>query len=77
MTTWRTILTDSESLTGVAPVCPDQDDPAKHTPGFDGDPAVADGVYDCCPHPHIECWSKRRATAVAQALTEAEAEVCS
>lgn len=77
MTAWRIILTDSESLTGVAPVCPDQDDPAKHTPGFDGEPAVAEAVYDCCPGPHIELWSEQRAAEVASMLTAAEAEVCS
>lgn len=77
MTAWRTIFTDSESQSGVAPVCPHQDDPAKHTPGFDGDPAGAEWVFDCCPGPHIECYSEQAAADVARRLTEAEAEVCS
>jgi hypothetical protein len=77
MTTWRPIMTDSESLSGVAPACPHQDDPAKHPTGFERDPAAADWVFDCCPHPHIECYDERRAAEIARALTEAEAEVCS
>lgn len=74
MTTWRTIITDSESLSGVAPVCPHQNDPAKHATDFS---TRHDGwVYDCCPHPHIECYDERRAAEIARALTEAEAELC-
>jgi hypothetical protein len=74
MTTWRTIMTDSESLTGVAPTCPDQDDATKHNPGFDGDPADATGVYDCCPGPHIEVWSEATAETLAETLTAGRCE---
>lgn len=75
---WRVIGTDSESLSGVAPVCPNQDDVALHSSGdgygTDVDPA---GVYDCCPEPHIECWTTAAARHIANALNEAEAEPCS
>lgn len=66
MSAWRVIFTDSESLTGIAPVCTE---PGRHEIDIDT-------VYDCCPGPHIECWSERRAKEIAAALTEAEAEVC-
>lgn len=71
MTTWRVILTDSESLTGVAPICEHQDDPRHHSSG-DGFGKVADsrGVYDCCPGPHLELWSEDRAAAMAALFTE-------
>lgn len=64
MTAWRVIITDSESLSGVAPTCENH---------------VGNGaaVYDCCPGPHIECWSEQRAETIAKMLTEAEAEICS
>jgi hypothetical protein len=70
MTVWRVVLTDSESLSGVAPVCPggghrSDDDPFYHA------------VYDCCPGPHIECFSPAAAEHIAGHLSHADAEVCS
>lgn len=68
-------MTDSDSLSGVAPVCPWQADPVRH-----GDmvaEAVEAGVFDCCPQPHLECWSEAAAKRVADALTQAGAETCS
>jgi hypothetical protein len=54
---WRVIITDSESMTGIAPVCPAVND----TTGlhviadYPGGPIQDDtGVYDCCPTPWIE-----------------------
>lgn len=78
MTAWRTIFTDSESQSGVAPVCEHQNDVAKHSSG-DGYGKVADpnGVYDCCPHPHLEVWSEGEARKLADGLTRIDAEVCS
>ncbi len=73
MTAWRTIVTDSESLTGVAPVC--ESDHTPHSP--DGDAPLLNWVFDCCPHPHIETWNEAVAAQVAEKLTQAEAEVCS
>jgi len=67
---WRMIFTDSESLTGVAPVC---DDPTGLHLVADFNAEDVNGVYDCCPHPHIECWTERAATDIAQRLNEAEA----
>jgi hypothetical protein len=74
---WRLIITDSESLSGVAPVCPHQTDVTKHSTG-DGYMTKVDefGVYDCCPYPQIECWSPSNAEDVRVRLDRAEAEVC-
>lgn len=71
---WRVITTDTYGMTGIAPVCPDQDDVTKHSTG-DGYGKVVDphGVYDCCPGPHIELWSEDRAAAMAALFTEVEA----
>jgi hypothetical protein len=78
MTAWRAIFTDSESMSGVAPVCEHQDDVSKHSTG-DGHGKVADphGVYDCCPGPHLEMWSEQTAAQLAATLTAADAQVCS
>ena len=65
---WRLIVTDSESLSGVAPVCPQQT--------VDGWRHDNLGVYECCPGPHIECWTESNADRVLTALSIAEAEVC-
>lgn len=79
MSAWRVIFTDSESASGVAPVCPSQSGPnGEHFhPNDPWSEYDVFGVYDCCPHPHIECWSPKAAEQVAQVLTEADAEVCS
>ncbi|MER7280493.1 hypothetical protein ABT369_39250 [Dactylosporangium sp. NPDC000244] len=76
MTAWRTIITDSESLTGVAPVCDRQDDPSGPHCGDTGR-QITDWVFDCCPHPHIEVWNETTAATLAQVLTASEAELCS
>lgn len=77
MNAWRVITTDTESMTGVAPVCDQQDDcygPHGHRDDDDDPQADANGVYDCCPHPHIELWNEDRAAAMAALLTECEAK---
>ncbi|MER6706635.1 hypothetical protein [Streptomyces fumanus] len=58
-TRWRVIATDSESLTGVAPVCTAERSAALHAiPDHPGGPTADDeGVYDCCPWPQIETYS--------------------
>lgn len=72
---WRTVFTDSESETGIAPVCPLQEDTQSvHSMGDGQD---AEGVYDCCPHPHIECHGEASAAALAVFLTALDAEPCS
>jgi hypothetical protein len=57
--TWRLIITDSESPTGLAPVCTGERSDALHMiddyPG--GPQRDEDGVYDCCPWPQIETYS--------------------
>lgn len=68
MMKWRIVVTDSESDTGVAPVCTGE----PHG-GHEHDLAV----LDCCPEPHIECWTFSAATRVAAALNDADAELCS
>lgn len=56
---WRLIITDSESPTGLAPVCTREDGNALHMiddyPG--GPQRDEEGVYDCCPWPQIETYS--------------------
>ena len=68
---WRVIITDSESMTGVAPVCEQPLRGMKHGEGPEGA-----WVYDCCPKPHIETYSEDAATKLAALLTEADAEPC-
>lgn len=70
---WRTVFTDSESETGVAPVCENRD-PDLHE--SDGGP-LEHRVFDCCPHPHIETWSEPGARELAALLSRLEAEMCS
>ncbi len=73
MSVWRVIFTDSESETGIAQIC---DQPDVHAMQH-GEGPNSPWVYDCCPHPHIECGSERVAADLARRLTEAEAEPCS
>lgn len=70
MSAWRVIATDSESLSGVAPACE-----TVHQDNELGEPDLT-GVYDCCPGPHIECWSESVADEVSKAFTTADAELC-
>lgn len=67
---WRAVFTDTERQTGVAPVC----EMTGHLEHMQDDPT---GVYDCCPHPHIEMWDERAAAELAARLTELGAEPCS
>ncbi len=82
---WRVIVTNSEQPSGVAPTCPFQErrselhdrfpeDSERHllrNAGFD-----LTGVYDCCPQPHLECWSEINAKVVLVALNNCEVELC-
>ncbi|MFS4103848.1 hypothetical protein [Streptomyces sp. PD-S100-1] len=56
---WRLIATDSESLTGLAPVCTGERTDALHEiPDHPSGPVRDEhGVYDCCPWPQIETYS--------------------
>lgn len=81
---WRLVITDSESLSGIAPACTQsRTDGGLHDLGQNmGDPDDLSrwddhGVYDCCPHPHIECWTELAARPVLAALNAANAEPCS
>lgn len=66
---WRVVMTDSESLSGVAPVCE-----TVHEVNDDGEPLSA-WVYDCCPWPQLELWSEVDARRVVEILNEAGAGV--
>ena len=77
MSAWRVIITDSESFTGVAPVCEHQGDRTKHTPNEFGDDPDPGSVFDCCPHPHLETWSEAEAKIIANVLTGSDVQVCS
>lgn len=67
---WRLILTDSESLTGLAPVCTgDRSDAFHEIPDHpDGPTQDEDGVYDCCPWPQIETYSEPVAAYLVELL---------
>lgn len=56
---WRVIITDSESPTGVAPVCTAAGDDDEHKLVALGCGPFRDeeGVYDCCPTPQFETYS--------------------
>lgn len=71
---WRVILTDSESESGVAPVCPQPDVHAMMHGGSPGDPFVYD---ECCVGPHLETWSESNAKNICAALNDAGADLCS
>lgn len=76
---WRVIVTDSESMTGVAPQCDFQDSLEGNHAGDSGDSAWLDknGVYDCCPQPHIETYSEDGALRLRALLSELDARLCS
>ena len=84
MSGWRVILTDSEALSGIAPICPRQTEPGgPHDVDPDDDHGDDEAtrydtasVYDCCPHPHIETWGEYNARDVVALLNQIEAEVC-
>lgn len=65
---WRVIHTDSESPTGIAPVCTTDSD--EHViADFPGGPCPdPDGVYDCCPTPQIETDSAPMAAYLVELL---------
>lgn len=69
---WRVIATDSESLTGIAPVC---------TAGgglhviadYPGGPIRdEEGIYDCCPAPQVETYSAAVAEQLVTLLNAAD-----
>lgn len=77
---WRAVYTDTESCSGVAPVCSqvhviggehDVDGSGAAGDGFD-----AQGVYDCCPGPHIEAWSEGTAADLADSLNRHNIRLC-
>ena len=78
MATWRVIGTDTESGTGVAPVCERQSEIQGPHGRDDSNDVWADerGVYDCCPHPHLETYSEDGAKQLAALLTELDAGPC-
>lgn len=67
---WRVIITDSESPTGIAPVCTGERSDALHMiedyPG--GPQRDEDGVYDCCPWPQFETCSETVAAYLVELL---------
>jgi hypothetical protein len=65
MTTWRVIVTDTETCSGIAPRC----NSSQH-PEADHEDA---GVYGCCPEPHIETWSEALAARLVALLNGEQA----
>lgn len=64
---WRVIVTDSESETGIAPVC--------HSAGHPPEQDL--WVFNCCPHPHLELGTPDLARRTAREFTDADAAPCS
>jgi hypothetical protein len=75
-TQWRVTLTDSESLTGVAPVCTQPGSDALHEiPDYPGGPKRdEDGVYDCCPWPQFDTYSEATAAYLVALLNADSAD---
>ncbi len=69
---WRVVITDTESLSGVAPVCTQTD--SHYTEGVEGIDHL--GVYDCCPGPHLECWGEGTAAEVVAFLNARTVRIC-
>ncbi|MCX4615747.1 hypothetical protein [Streptomyces mirabilis] len=67
---WRVIVTDSESATGVAPVCTASGDDDEHELVALGRGPFRDeeGVYDCCPTPQFETYSTILAAYLVELL---------
>ncbi|MFF9088601.1 hypothetical protein ACF1BE_19655 [Streptomyces sp. NPDC014991] len=73
---WRVVITDSESPTGIAPVCTATGDNDEHAK-FDhiGRPMRdVEGVYGCCPDPVVETYSTVLAAYLVE-LLNADTEV--
>lgn len=77
---WRAVYTDTERCTGVAPVCSqanvsggphDVDGAGTAGNGYD-----AQGVYDCCPGPHLETWDEGFASDLADDLNRYNVRLC-
>ena len=76
---WRVIYTDSESPTGVAPVCTAEGVDDEHHVIADhpsGPMRDEDGVYDCCPTPQIETYSPILAAYLVELLNADTGEKC-
>ena len=58
---WRVVITDTESESGVAPTC-------------SGHESMS--VEDCCPHPHLECWTPLQAKIIRDLLNAFEVGIC-
>ncbi|WP_370362409.1 hypothetical protein [Catenulispora sp. MAP12-49] len=66
-TRWRTVITDSESLDGIALVCTDPG----HPDVIDGIPGASSWMYDCCDPDVIETHDVAMAAFLIAALNEA------
>lgn len=72
---WRVVITDSESPTGIAPVCTAEGDRDEHDEVDDGTGPMRDehGVYGCCPTPWIDTFLPTTAAYLVE-LLNADAE---
>jgi hypothetical protein len=71
--TWRLIITDSESQSGVAPIC---NLPDVHAMMRGGHPGDFDVFAECCPGPHLECNSPQGARQLLAVLNAHGVTVC-
>ena len=78
-TKWRVIITDTETPSGVAPICPGSATLGPANPHWNDQTRYLDlmGVWDCCPGPHLQCINESDAVMLATMLNSLEVEICS
>lgn len=67
---WRVVDGGGESLTGIAPVCPEQANGPLHALPDGGRELDPSGLYDCCPWPWLEVESPVLAEYLVALLNE-------
>lgn len=77
---WRVVDTDTETCSGVAPRCAQQNVPGgAHDidgAGSAGDGYDSTGVFDCCPGPHLETWGEASAHLLMVTLNRNNVRLC-
>jgi hypothetical protein len=73
---WWRVVTLSTGASGIAPICVYQATPKfphdlSTQLGESGPPRFDEmGVYDCCPEPHLQCWSPATAVKLLDTLNQ-------
>jgi len=74
---WRVVITDAESASGVAPICPSPALFQRASEHWNDESMDLLGVWDCCPGPHLQCINEDHAKILAAMLNILEVEICS